>query len=198
VGSWSDLLHWIFPPVNFLWDNERPPRELVELVVEERVKPCRVLDVGCGTTSYVIYLASKGFDAVGIDVSSLAIKKARVKAAKKNVRCRFHAVDFLDVQALSNVITEPFDLVMDYCCLNSISVDDRGLYPHSLKYVTHPESLYLFWASLPESINFGNGWNCVDPMEARELFSKDFSILEERDTNRQKILYILGRRRIDT
>lgn len=70
-------MYWIFAPWGYCpcWDNE-PPRELIELVEEKRLEPYRVLDVGYCTGNYIIYLASMGFEAVGIDISSAAVKKA--------------------------------------------------------------------------------------------------------------------------
>jgi SAM-dependent methyltransferase len=198
--NWWNLIYRISPWITLgrhqsPWDTDDPPKELIELVEGGRVRPCRVLDVGCGTGSYTIYLSTKGFNAVGIDVSSFALKKARAKAAKRNVDCRFHEVNFLSLKALSSVVKEPFDLVMDYGCLHSIKTKDRGLYAPSLKYVTHPKSLYFLWTFLPESSNikFLGGLGNVDPEEVRELFSRDFKILEERNVTREKMFYLLER-----
>jgi len=43
----------------------------------------RVLDIGCGAGRHSIYLQNKGFDVVGIDISSLAIKVCRLRGLKK-------------------------------------------------------------------------------------------------------------------
>ncbi|MFQ6080281.1 MAG: class I SAM-dependent methyltransferase [Candidatus Bathyarchaeia archaeon] len=187
--SWWDLAYLIYAP----WDTDKPPRELVELVEGRHVEPCRALDVGCGTGNYIIYLASKGFEAVGIDISSVAIRKARAKAARRNVNCQFHVVDFLDTKALSNVIKDPFDLVMDYGCLHSLRARNRRRYPPSLKSLTRPGSLYLLWAFQRSVISYF-GPPGVDPGEVRELFSHDFKILEERVATREKMLYIMERK----
>jgi len=157
------------------------------------MEPCRALDVGCGTGSYIIYLASKCFDGVGIDISSAAIGKAKEKAAKRSVNCRFYAVDFLDANAVGNVVNDSFDLVMDYGCFHSIRRQDRGLYLPSLKSLTRPGSLYLLWSFHPGSKSFCGRFG-VDPEEVRELFSHDFNILEERIATREKILYIMERK----
>ena len=44
-------------------------------------RPGRVLDLGCGTGSDVIYLASLGWDAVGVDFAPRAIATARSRAS---------------------------------------------------------------------------------------------------------------------
>ncbi len=198
--NWWNLIYRISPWVSFgrlqsPWDTDEPPKELTELVEGGHVQPCRVLDVGCGTGSYLIYLASKGFNTVGIDVSSFAIKKARVKASRRNLDCRFYEVNFLDLETLSSLIKEPFDLVMDYGCLHSIKKKDRRRYIPSLKYVTHPKSLFILWTFLPESSNikFLGDLGNVAPEELREQFSNDFKILEERNATREKMFYIMER-----
>ena len=71
------------------WNIETAPDALVELVESGRVKPCKTIDLGCGTGNYAIYLASIGFDVTGIDISQTAIEIARENAEKKDVKCNF-------------------------------------------------------------------------------------------------------------
>jgi len=59
-------------------DNEIPC--ITELFKERNVR--RVLDLGCGAGRHLIYLAQKGFDAYGIDISGEAIKKAKLRLNK--------------------------------------------------------------------------------------------------------------------
>jgi 2-polyprenyl-3-methyl-5-hydroxy-6-metoxy-1,4-benzoquinol methylase len=46
----------------------------------------RVLDVGCGAGRVTLHLQRRGFDAVGLDASSLAIQAARLRGVKQ-LRC---------------------------------------------------------------------------------------------------------------
>ena len=55
------------------WDTGRPPQELVEFIESKKLRPCSVLDIGCGTGTSVCYLAARGFDATGVDISRVAI-----------------------------------------------------------------------------------------------------------------------------
>ena len=59
------------------WDTGNPDPELVRLVESGRVPRGRALDVGCGTGTNARYLASKGCEVVGVDVSRVAIEQAK-------------------------------------------------------------------------------------------------------------------------
>jgi len=71
-------------PLNEIpWNFETAPNALVELVDSGKVKPCKTVDLGCGTGNYAIYLANRCFNVTGIDISPTAIKIAIENAKKK-------------------------------------------------------------------------------------------------------------------
>lgn len=49
----------------------------------------RILDVGCGLGKVTIYLAQKGLDITGIDISGRLISLAKQKSFEKNVPVNF-------------------------------------------------------------------------------------------------------------
>jgi len=51
----------------------------------EGLKPGRVLDVGCGEGADAVWLASKGWDVTALDVSQVALERARGHAAAAGV-----------------------------------------------------------------------------------------------------------------
>jgi 2-polyprenyl-3-methyl-5-hydroxy-6-metoxy-1,4-benzoquinol methylase len=53
----------------------------------------RVLDIACGEGRNSVWLARQGCDVVGIDISPLALKKARRLAENGNVRVQFREAD---------------------------------------------------------------------------------------------------------
>jgi thioredoxin reductase/SAM-dependent methyltransferase len=55
--------------------------------------PGSALDLGCGEGADVIWLAEQGWDATGIDISSVAVARARAAAADAGVEARFVATD---------------------------------------------------------------------------------------------------------
>lgn len=53
------------------WDIGRPQPDFVRLEAAGEIEGS-VLDVGCGTGEHVLYLAARGHDAWGVDLTSLA------------------------------------------------------------------------------------------------------------------------------
>lgn len=96
------------------WDTGVPNEYLVAFVRERLPGGGRALDVGCGTGTQSLWLAGQGFSVLGIDVSGVAVEKARSKAAGQELDCRFETADFLR----DGVKTGPFDLVLDLGCLH--------------------------------------------------------------------------------
>ncbi len=103
------------------WDHGMVDFNLVELVDGHPLKPCRVLDLGCGTGDNSIWLARRGFEVHGCDLSPAAITAATEKVSRAGVRCTLSAVDFL----ADPVGGAPFGFVFDRGCLHCISDEDR-------------------------------------------------------------------------
>ena len=71
------------------------PALLVELVESEQIPPCKTIDLGCGTGNYTLYLASKGFDVTGVDISISAITIVKQKLSGMNLNCNFIPTNLL-------------------------------------------------------------------------------------------------------
>jgi SAM-dependent methyltransferase len=91
------------------WDTGVPDPHLVELVDGGVIAPGRVLEVGCGTGTNALWLASKGFDVLAIDVAERAIAAAEAKRGAAGSSARFAVLDFL----AAAVPDAPFDFVFD-------------------------------------------------------------------------------------
>lgn len=95
------------------WDSGQPDPWLVQHVLASEARG-RALDVGCGTGTNALWLARRGFDVLGVDVSPRAIEKARAKQGDEPLACRFEVFDFLGAE-----LGEPlFDLVFDRGCFH--------------------------------------------------------------------------------
>jgi SAM-dependent methyltransferase len=77
------------------WDTGQPEPLLVEFVTSGAVAPGRTLEIGAGTGTNAIWMAERGFDVFGVDVSPLAVERAHAKMDGRALRCRFAAGDFL-------------------------------------------------------------------------------------------------------
>src|SRR5437868_13790754 len=64
------------------WETGRPSEELQRVIAEQGIRPCRVVELGCGTGINAIWLAQQGFDVTALDFSPLAIAKAQKRAAE--------------------------------------------------------------------------------------------------------------------
>jgi SAM-dependent methyltransferase len=155
------------------WDTGVTPPEVVEVVEGPgAITAGRALDLGCGTGTNVRYLAEHGFDAIGVDFSSLAIRAAREKLAGVP-RTRVLEGDVTELASLG--VEGPFDLVLDVGCFHSIPKVRRRAYARGVGRVTRPGALLLIWAfarSLPWSL-IGGG---VTGEEMAARFSPSFEL----------------------
>jgi SAM-dependent methyltransferase len=94
---------------NTPWDIGRPDPNLIRAVTTVPIKPCRALDIGCGTGDNAIWLSQQGFRVAGVDASEVAIEKAREKASEVKAECAFVVSDILK----SPVEGRPFGFAFD-------------------------------------------------------------------------------------
>ena len=105
------------------WDIGKPDVNLVQMVTALPIRPCKALELGCGTGDNAIWLAQQGFDVVGVDASGIAIGKAREKAAAADISCSFVLLDILK----GRVEGAPFGFAFDRGCFHALpSGEDRA------------------------------------------------------------------------
>ena len=121
------------------WDTGQPSLELVSVINRELVLPGRAFDMGCGTGSDAVYLASRGFSVVAADCSSIALARARLRAAAAGVDVRFLEADLCDFSPE----IEPVDFVFDRSCYEFARRFDLEGYLATLRRITRPGSKYL-------------------------------------------------------
>jgi SAM-dependent methyltransferase len=75
-----------------------PNARFAEEVAGLGLPPGRALDLGCGEGRNALWLAQKGWDAVGVDFSTVAIERARERARTEGLeaRCTFVVADVLE------------------------------------------------------------------------------------------------------
>jgi SAM-dependent methyltransferase len=124
------------------WNTGVTPPELKAFVKEHDGPPGRALDLGCGTGKNTVYLTRHGWEAVGVDISLIAILQARWRASRADARCQFHQADVTDLHFLR----DPFDLALDIGCLHSLPLDGREPYASEVARLTRPGGHYMLYA----------------------------------------------------
>ena len=121
------------------WETGQPSSELARVIAEERILPCRAIELGCGTGLNAVWLAQQGFEVTAVDSSRLAIEKARQRAIAAEVTVRFVLADVLDLRESY----DPFPFFFDRGCYHAVRGLDVRAYLRTLERVTAPGSLGL-------------------------------------------------------
>lgn len=121
------------------WETGRVDVQLTSVITDFDIKPCRALDFGCGTGNNAIWLAEQGFKVTAVDLSSLAIEKARDKTDDVlNVK-------YLAADILQDTFTEsPFDFIFDRGCFHSMpTLEDKKNCARRMHSVLDSDGLWL-------------------------------------------------------
>ena len=124
------------------WDSGIRSRELARVLDEGLVRPCRAVELGCGTGTNAVFLAQRGFDVTALDLAPRALEMARARAASAGVQVHFQEADLANL-ALE---PEPFDFMFDrgcYHCVRRVAL--RG-FLRTLERLSRPGTRYLVLA----------------------------------------------------
>jgi SAM-dependent methyltransferase len=158
------------------WDIGRAASDLVQAVENGKLRPGRVVELGCGSGTNAIYLAQKGFDVTAIDIAPAAIAMAEEKARKAGVKVRFLVADVLAPPRL-----EPFDLIFDRGCYHGVRGSSAAGYVEAVRRLSHPGTLLLILAgNANEEPRYGPPR--VDEEQLCGDFGKSFDVVELRET----------------
>jgi SAM-dependent methyltransferase len=172
--SWDSSYAGSVPPP---WDIGHPQPAFARLAARGALAG-QVLDVGCGTGEQTLLAASSGARALGVDLSPLAIERARAKAADRGITARFEVADALSLGDLELT----FDTVTDSGLFHVFDDESRVRYVASLASVLRPAGrLYLMCFSDRQPGSFGP--RRVSQDELRAAFGDGWTIIAiEADT----------------
>jgi SAM-dependent methyltransferase len=163
------------------WDSTEPRPELAELAKGRA--PGRALDLGCGTGSDVLYLASLGWDATGVDFVPRAIAAARSRAAASGSSASFTVGDVTRLREAG--VGGQFDLVIDIGCYHAIPASHRDAYRDEVAAVTRPGGdLYLAGVTDPPATWRLLGARGLGAGDLRRRFGPDFELAGEQTAGR--------------
>jgi SAM-dependent methyltransferase len=159
------------------WDSPEPRPELAELARGRR--PGRALDLGCGTGSDMIYLASLGWDAVGVDFAPRAIATARARASASGSSAAFTVGDVTRLREAG--VDGRFDLVIDFGGYHGIPAGRRDAYQTGVAAVTEPGGdLYLAGVGDPPAAWRLLGAPGLSADDLRRRFGADFDLVDQQ------------------
>ena len=147
------------------WDIGRPQRAFVA-AAEAGLVGGRVLDVGCGTGELSLFLARRGHDVLGIDLSPRAVEWAREKARWRRVRAAFVVWDALDLPGLA-ARGFRFDTVVDSAMFHVLGDRERDRFADGLSTVLPTGGSYLVLGDARRTPEDTYG---VSPAELRSRF----------------------------
>ena len=147
-----DHIYRDIPRDRIPWNLDNPPALLVDAVRQGRIKPCRAIDLGCGSGNYAVWLAGQEFDVTGIDISEEAIALANERASQEGRICNFVRADMLGDM---NELPRGFDFAFDWEVLHHIFPDDRMRYLKNVHNLLKPGGVYLSVCFSEKDSGFG-------------------------------------------
>jgi SAM-dependent methyltransferase len=106
--------------------------------------PARAIDLGCGEGGVAIWLAQAGFRTVGVDFSTIALRKARAAAERAGLdsaRLWFAEADLTGDSIAA--VPGPFDLLVDYSTLDDLSRAERARMARLVTKLARPGSHFF-------------------------------------------------------
>jgi ubiquinone/menaquinone biosynthesis C-methylase UbiE len=154
----------------------RPRPILVEFFEKGLIKKGAILDICCGAGTNALYLAKKGFEVTGGDISQRAIELAKEKAENAKVKIDFIKHSFVNL----SVENETFDLVFDMGCFHHVKIDDRIKFIKEVHRVLKKGGDHLLTCF---SYKNGQARNHFTERQIITFFSGHFDIEEIRDVS---------------
>lgn len=134
--SWNDS----YASGQLPWDTGQPEPLLVEFVTSGAVAPGSALEIGAGTGTNAIWMAERGFDVLGLDISPLAVERAKAKMEGRGLPCRFAVLDILAAAPPAG----PFQFVFDRGCFHVFDEpDERQRFAEQVAAALAPGGLWL-------------------------------------------------------
>lgn len=170
VLRWVRFNLWYFqnPP----WDTGISPPELQAFVRDH--KPGRVLDLGCGTGTNLLFLARAGWQVCGVDYALRAVETAKRKLSRAGLAASVRVGDVSRLEALVGT----FDLVLDIGCYHSLTTPSRSGYRAGLRRLLAPGGSFLIYAHLRQ----GEGQNVGIDENEIGMLGQDLSLVWREDS----------------
>ena len=180
------------------WDSGIPDPHLRAVIDGHGIDLGQALEIGCGTGTNVIWLAERGFNVTGLDLSKTAIARAEVKVAAADVSCALSASDFL----VDEVSGGPFDFIYDRGCFHVFDeAEKRSIFASRVADLLAPEGIWHSLIGSTDGPPRDTGPPRHNAIEIAKAVEPHFEILDlksttfDRDTHSQIKAWVLVARR---
>lgn len=153
------------------WDTGLVAEDLKRAVREGLIQPGRAVELGCGSGTNAIYLASQGFEVTAIDVAPTSLAIAEAKANEAGVQVRWVLADVLNLPDLGT-----FDVIFDRGCYHNVRYVDAQGFVAAMRRLTRPGSRALI-----VSLN-RDGPPGIREATMRQDFSESFDFVQLQES----------------
>lgn len=124
-----------------IWETAEPNQALELFLADYGAEFRKVIDLGTGEGRDAIYLSTRGYDVVGIDVSPTGLDKARARARERNLEITFLQRDVIFLRGFPANL---FDAAISMGCLHLIDVQSqRNRHLRRVFDILRPGGLFL-------------------------------------------------------
>lgn len=146
---------------------------IVEIIKRNKLRPELIADLGCGTGSFCLEMAKRGYDMIGIDLSSEMLSCARQKALEAGADILFLNQDMTSFELYGTV-----DVIT--CLVDSINYityksDLKRLFKLVRNYL-NPAGLFIFDINTPYKFEavFSSNVFCETSEEVSYIWENSF------------------------
>jgi SAM-dependent methyltransferase len=158
------------------WYNENFDSDLEKELVKRKIinnnnEGKKFLDLGTGPATQAVWLAKRGFNVTGSDLSESAINRARkIYTNERNIK--FVVDDILNSRFKDN----EFDYIFDRGCFHVLLPVDRQKYIRKIKQILKDDNGILFLKCFSDKEPRQEGPYKFSPERIRNLFGEHFRI----------------------
>jgi SAM-dependent methyltransferase len=176
-------------PEDLPWHEADPPALLVK-ALDQRDTPGTALDLGCGSGTYSIYMAERGYRVTAIDFMPEAIAMLQTRLAGRDL-----AIDAIQADVGQWNAGKSFDVVLDIGCLHTPGTIELSAYKTQLLNWLAPGGDLIL-------LHFGRrGWwdwwpigpNRVYADALHQLFAPELDLIVYASEERHDMPFFIGR-----
>jgi cyclopropane fatty-acyl-phospholipid synthase-like methyltransferase len=177
TNHWDDI-YKTTPLGEIPWHSESHEPLLESLLDSGMLNPTRTLDMCSGSGINSIFLAERGFEVHGIDISPEAVRIAEKNCRKRGLTCDYQVGDVL---SFSPGMT--FGLIFDRGCFHHLSRKEKHDYIRKVHSLLDPGGAFFLQCFSDKNPPF---WKNLSKKDLRTLFSPLFDIHFIKDTIHQE------------